>query len=98
KQQEFANHIQKAQTYLRDKRPDLAIPELQSAVALNPGNTEVQGNLGVLLYFQGRPSDAIPHLRAALSQQSGLVKIQGLLGIAELHTLDIDDARKDLES
>jgi Tfp pilus assembly protein PilF len=98
RQQEFATHVQKAQGDLRDKRPDLAIPELQAAVEINPNNTEVQGNLGVLLYFQGQCADAIPHLRAALEQQAGLVKIQGLLGIAELRTLDFDDARKDLEA
>lgn len=98
KQQEFAAHVQKAQSYLHDKRPDLAIPELQAAVKINPGSVETQGNLGVLLFFQGDFTDAVPHLRAALDKQPSLSKLQGLLGIAEVRTVDLGDARKDLET
>ena len=78
------------------KRPDLAIPELQAAVAIDPQSVEIQGNLGVLLYFQGKPADAIPHLRAAVERQAGITKIQGLLGLAEVRTLDFAQGRKDL--
>lgn len=95
---ELAAHMQKAQTYLQQKRPDLAIPELQAAAQLAPDNVEIQGNLGVLLFFSGKPADAIPHLRFAVEKQPGLTKIQGILGIAELHTEDFQDGRKDLES
>lgn len=98
KQKELAAHIQKAGDYLRDKRPDLAISELQAAVVIDPENVETQGNVGVLLFFQGRPAEAIPHLRAALKMHAGLAKIQGLLGIAEQRTSDVADARKDLEA
>ncbi|HXW90118.1 MAG TPA: tetratricopeptide repeat protein [Terriglobales bacterium] len=97
-QQSFAAHIQKAQEYLSQKRPDLAIPELQAAAAIDPGNVETQGNLGVLLYFQGKPRDAIPHLRAAVEQRPGMGKLQGLLGLAELHALELEQGRKDLEA
>ena len=97
-QDAFAAHIQKARKFLDEKRPDLAIPELQAAVAIEPGNFEAQGNLGVLLYFQGKASDAIPHLRAAVNGQPGLGKIQGLLGLAELRTQDFQQGRKDLET
>lgn len=98
KQASLTAHIQKARGYLDEKRPDLAIPELQAATAIDPDNVETQGNLGVLLYFQGKPADAIPHLRAAVERQSGMSKIQGLLGLAELHTLDSAQGRKDLEA
>ncbi|MGB6688535.1 MAG: tetratricopeptide repeat protein [Terracidiphilus sp.] len=98
KQQAFAEHIQKAQGYLREKRPELAIPELQAAVAIDPEDVDTQGNLGVLLYFQGKIADAVPHLRAAVSKQPSLVKIQGILGIAELRTQDFAQGRKDLEA
>jgi tetratricopeptide (TPR) repeat protein len=98
KQAEFASHIQKAQSYLQERRPDLAIPELQAAAAIDPGNVETQGNLGVLLFFQGKTADAIPHLRAAVEKQPSLTKIQGVLGIAELRTQDLTDGRKDLET
>lgn len=97
-QQELSQHVQKAQAYLHDKQPALAIPELLAAVAIDPANVELQGNLGVLLYFQGRFADAIPHLRAAVEQQPSLAKIQGLLGIAELRALDFASARKDMEA
>jgi len=98
KQQEFAAHVRKAQDYLRAKQPGQAIPELLAATAINPDDVETQGNLGVLLYFQGKLADAIPHLRAAVDKKPDLTRIQGLLGIAELHTLDFTNGRKDLEA
>ena len=96
RQASFASHIQKAQQYLDQKRPDLAIPELQAAADINPDSVETQGNLGVLLYFQGKIADAIPHLRAAVERKPGMSKIQGLLGLAELHTNDSAQGCKDL--
>ncbi len=98
RQASFASHIQKAKEYLDQKRPDLAIPELQAAAAIDPESVETQANLGVLLYFQGNVADAIPHLRIAIERQPGMAKIQGLLGLAELHTLDAERGRKDLEA
>jgi Tfp pilus assembly protein PilF len=98
KQQEFAAHMQKADGYLREKQPALAIPELQAALAIDPESVDAQANLGVLLFFQGKAADAIPHFRAALKLQPSLAKIQGLLGMAEDRTLDFDDARKDMEA
>ena len=98
KSQQVAAHLQKAQEYLHQNRPDLAIPEFQAVVALDPDNVETQGNLGVLLFFQAKPAEAIPHLRIALERQPTLTKIQGLLGIAELRTQDFAGARKDLEA
>ena len=97
-QESLADHVQKAHAYLDEKRPDLAIPELRAAVAIDPTNVETQGNLGVLLYFEGKVSDALPHLRAAVERQPGLGKIQGLLGLGEVQTLDLDAGRKDLEA
>jgi len=94
----FDDHIQKAKQYLDEKRPDLAIPELQAAADINPDSVETQGNLGVLLFFQGKAAEAIPHLRAAVDRQPGMGKIQGLLGLAELHTTDPAAGRKDLEA
>ena len=94
----FAAHVQKAKEHLDAKRPDLAVPELQAAAAIQPDNVEVQGNLGVLLYFQGKTSEAIAHLRAAVERQPGLGKIQALLGLAEVRTQDAQDGRKDLEA
>ena len=44
-------HLGLAQQYLQQKRPDLAIPELEAAIAIDPSNPETQANLGVLYYF-----------------------------------------------
>lgn len=94
--QQFAQHVQKAQQFLSEKRPGLAIPELEAAVKLNPQSVDVQGNLGVLLFFQGKFAAAIPHLRIAVAGDPSLAKLQGLLGIAEQHTQDSPDAAADL--
>jgi len=98
KQAELASHLQKAQTYLHQNRPDLAIPELQSALALDPDNVEIRGNLGVLLFFQGKYDKALPLLQATVAMKPGLWKIQSLLGIAERKTGDDHQGRIDLEA
>ena len=98
KQQEIASHSEKAKTYLREKRPDLAIPELEALVKLDPVNVDAQGNLGVLLFFRGQYAQAVPPLRAAVTAQPALSKIQALLGIAERNTGDPEAARKDMEA
>jgi len=98
KQTEIEQHSQRVQQYLREQRPDLAIPELQALVSLEPGNTEAQANLGVLLYFRGDYAGAVPHLRVALKAQPELWKIQALLGLAEGRSGEGDASRQDLET
>ena len=49
--QQIEMHSRKAQTYLQQKQPELAIPELQAVVALDPKNADSQGNLGVYSIF-----------------------------------------------
>lgn len=95
--EQFSAHMHRAQAYLEQNSPAKAIPELRAAVSINPGDADAQGNLGVLLFFQGNSTEAIPHLRAALEAKPDLAKIQGLLGLAEVRTGRYDDARKDLE-
>jgi len=96
-QQQVQEHTRKAQEYLRENRPDLAVPEFKAIVALEPNNVDARGNLGVLLFFQGAYADAIPQLRAALKMQPSLWKIQALLGMAEKRTGDVRAATGDLE-
>jgi Flp pilus assembly protein TadD len=95
---QIAEHEQKVQQYLREKRPDLAIPELKKIISLDPNNLEARANLGVLLYFRADYQDALPELRAAVDAQPDLWKIRSLLGFAEERTSDRDGARKDLEA
>jgi tetratricopeptide (TPR) repeat protein len=98
KQAELASHLQNAQADLHQNRPDLATPELQSALALDPDNLEIRANLGVLLFFQGKYDQALPHLQAAVAMKPDLWKIQSLLGIAERKTGDDHHGRIDLEA
>ncbi len=97
-QDQIATHSRLAQQYLNQHRPDLAIPELQALVSLEPRNLDAQANLGVLLFFQRDYSKAEPHLRAALEIQPNLTKIQALLGMAEKRTGEFEKARTHLEA
>ncbi|HEX4020357.1 MAG TPA: tetratricopeptide repeat protein [Acidobacteriaceae bacterium] len=91
-------HTRLAQQYLREKRPDLAIPELREVVALDPNNVDARGNLGVLLFFRGDYANAALQLRAALKLQPDLWKIQGLLGLSERRIGESSEGREDLEA
>lgn len=91
-------HLRNAQQYLNQKRPDLAIPEFEAALAIDPANLRAQADLGVLLYFGGDFAKAVPHLRAAVKAKPELWKIQALLGLAENRLKDESNARADLES
>ena len=97
-QQESAAHARRAQEYLREHRPELAFPELEAVLALDPNNVDAQGNLGVLLFFQGAYTRATPYLQAALQLQPSLTKIEALLGLAQKRDGDIAEARKHLEA
>jgi tetratricopeptide (TPR) repeat protein len=97
RQQQIASHARQAQDYLKENKLDLAASEFGAIVALDPNNVDARGNLGVLLFFQGKYAEAIPQLRAALKLRSPLWKIQALLGVAEKRTGDLQQARGDLE-
>src|SRR4051794_9616296 len=98
KAQQAREHILASQHYLQQQRPDLAIPELQKAVALEPNDVDARGNLGVLLFFRGEYAGAISELRAALKLKPELWKLQGLLGLAEERTGEIEVGNSDLEA
>jgi tetratricopeptide (TPR) repeat protein len=97
RQQQIESHNRQAAEYLKQNRPDLAVPEFKAIVALDPNNVDARGNLGVVLFFQGDYTSAIPQLRAALKLRPSLSKIQALLGIAEKRTGDVASGRRDLE-
>jgi Tfp pilus assembly protein PilF len=97
RQQQIESHSHQAQEFLKENRPDLAIPEFRAIVALDPNNVDARGNLGVLLFFQAAYADAIPELRAALRLRPTLSKIQALLGMAEARTGSSKSALADLE-
>ena len=95
--QEVASHARQAKEFLKEQRPDLAIPEFRAIVALDPNSVDARGNLGVLLFFQGAYADAIPQLKAALKLRPTLWKIQAVLGMAERRTGDSKSALSNLE-
>jgi Tfp pilus assembly protein PilF len=97
RQQQSVAHLREAHRLLSENKPDAAIPEFRSALALDPSNIDARGNLGVLLFFQQNYRDAIPELRAALRAKPDLWKIQALLGMGERRTGDTVAARADLE-
>jgi tetratricopeptide (TPR) repeat protein len=97
RQPQIQLHSHQAQAFLKENRPDLAIPEFRAIVALDPNNVDARGNLGVLLFFQGAYADAIPQLRGALKLRPTLWKIQALLGMAEKRTGNSKSALADLE-
>ena len=88
--------MSKAQQDLRDRRPDLAIPEFEAVLAIDPHNLDAQANAGVLLYFGNDFAKAVPHLQAALALKPDLWKLQALLGLAEMHLNNTADARTNL--
>ncbi len=88
---------QQTQKFLQDQKPQLAIPLLREIASLDPNNVNAQGNLGVLLFFQGNYAEAIPHMRTAMQLQPALWKVAALLGIAEKRTGDTKAAQSDLE-
>lgn len=97
KQQQIGAHERKAAEFLKENKPDLAVPELRAIVALDPTNVDARGNLGAVLFFQGNYAQAIPQLRAALKLRPSLWKTEALLGMGEKRTGDIEAARRDLE-
>jgi tetratricopeptide (TPR) repeat protein len=97
-QDEVELHLHTAQQYLAEKKLDLAIPELEKVVALDPGNVDAQGNLGVVLFFRGNYKEAVPHLRIAVGKRSDIWKIQALLGLAEGRLHEDSASRADMEA
>ena len=51
--------MRQAAEYLKQNRPDLAVPEFKAVLALDPRNVNAHGNLGAVLYFQGDYAGAI---------------------------------------
>ena len=97
-QRQIAEHNRKLKQYLQEKKPELAIPELQALAALDPNNADIRGNLGVLLFFQGDCTNATPQLRAATTLRTGLWRIEVLLSMCEKRQGDVAAARADLEN
>jgi tetratricopeptide (TPR) repeat protein len=95
--EQVETHYRRAQEFLKNNQPDLAAREYEDVLALDAGNVDARGNLGVVRFFQGDYAKAIPELRGALHLRPSLWKIQALLGMAEKRTGDMTGALRDLE-
>jgi tetratricopeptide (TPR) repeat protein len=91
-------HERKAQEYLNQKQPKLAIPEFKAVLAADPNNLNALANLGVLLYFEQDYAEAAPYLKQAVAKRPDLSKIRVLLGLAEKSLGQTAEARADLEA
>ncbi|MBS0240742.1 MAG: tetratricopeptide repeat protein, partial [Proteobacteria bacterium] len=58
-----------ATLHLTARRVPSAIQALERAVALAPDNSDVNGQLGMLLVSSGKPRQALPHLDVAIKAQ-----------------------------
>ena len=91
-------HERKAQEYVNQKQPKLAIPEFKAVLAADPNNLNALANLGVLLYFEQDYAEAAPYLKQAVAKRPDLSKIRALLGLAEKSLGKTAEARADLEA
>ena len=91
-------HERKAQEYINQKQPKLAIPEFKAVLAADPNNLNALANLGVLLYFEQNYAEAVPYLKQAVAKRPDLSKIRALLGLAEKSLGQTAEARADLEA
>lgn len=96
--QQVQAHERRAHELLTEKKPALAAKEFAAVVALDPADIDAQGNLGVLLYFQGDYSGAEPHLHMAVERQPQLTNLRALLGMCERRLGKTDLAKADLEA
>jgi tetratricopeptide (TPR) repeat protein len=94
--QQIAEHQRRVQEYLQQHNADAALAELRELAALQPGEPDTEGNLGVLLFFKNQCAEAVPHLRAAMAARAGLWRIETLAGLCEQRLGDIDAAQHDL--
>jgi cytochrome c-type biogenesis protein CcmH/NrfG len=97
KQDSARAHLAAAMGQLQQKHSEQAIPELEAAVADDPGLADAQANLGVLYYFHHAFEKAQPHLAAAVALKPDVAKLRALLGLAEVFTHQQEKGYADLQ-
>ena len=93
-----AAHFARAQHFLAEQEPNLAVQEFEAVLASDPGNVTAQADLGVVFFFENRCTQAIPYLTRALQAQPGLGKIRALLGVCQKREGQIGEATQNLEA
>ena len=95
---QIASRLRHAQQLLAEQKPQLAIEEYRSILAIQPDNLEAHANLGIVLFFQGQCSEATEHLDQVLKMQPGLPKIQALLGVCQKREGHVEEGQRNLEA
>jgi tetratricopeptide (TPR) repeat protein len=95
---QIPSRLKHAQQLLAEQKPQLAIEEYRSILAIQPDNLEAQANLGIVFFFQGQCSEAMEHLEQALKMQPELPKIQALLGVCQKREGHLEEAQRNLEA
>ncbi len=85
KQDQIHQHAQLAQQYLKQQRPDLAIPELRALVALEPENVDAQ-EISAFCYSSAATMQGLFRTFAPLSKHSRTVEDSGPAGIGRRKT------------
>jgi predicted TPR repeat methyltransferase len=78
--------------YYQQSHPDQALPLLEKAVFLNPGDASCRSNLGLVLLALGNTAKAIESFRAALQLQPEFADAYNNLGNALMRTGHIEEA------
>ncbi len=98
RQQQIESHSRQAAEYLKQNKPDLAVPEFRAIVALDPNDVDARGNLGVVLFFQGDYADAIPRAsHRAETAPKACGRLRPFWESPKSGLGDINAARDDLE-
>jgi tetratricopeptide (TPR) repeat protein len=95
---QIPSRLKHAQQLLAEQKPQLAIEEYRSILAIQPDNLEAQANLGIVFFFQGQCAAAMEHLDRALKMQPELPKIQALLGVCQKRAGHLEEAQRNLEA
>jgi predicted TPR repeat methyltransferase len=78
--------------YYQRRQPDDALPLLEKAVTLNPGDASCRSNLGLVLIALGHTAKAIESFRAALQVQPDFADACNNLGNALMRSGQIEEA------
>ncbi len=86
-----------AKAFIAKRQPDLAIPELQKAVELDPKMAEAQYQLGYVQHvMKNNPAAAVPAYEGAVALEPGNTTYRTNLGAALVATKQIDRAVEEL--
>jgi tetratricopeptide (TPR) repeat protein len=94
---ELTQHAKQAQAAIGANDAPLAKQELLAILKLDPANTSVLANLGMVEFSQGEYVEASGHFEAVLSKAPDLWNAQAFLGMCKLRLSSVEQGEKLLE-